>query len=731
MTKKQFFLLGFFSFLFFFAEAQNLRTIKNSAQQYFSHAKYREALHYYSQYNNRQKNDLDVVLKMGYCLYETNDLTQAKRFLNYYIENEKKPNPKAYLFLGKTNHAENNFKAAAHNYKRFIALTKDTDSDRTWAKEAVRRCGVGIKALALDQRAFVENLGEKVNSQYDDFNPVLSPNYSDKIYFSSTRRESIGGPRNARGLKDEKFGQYASDMYSSQIINGEWIATNAFNSLLNTARNEVVLAFNTNGSVMFYFQGKDRNSGQILVDTFKANVEDRSLFSSPFRGPMNGELGDHSPYFFNDTTLIFSSRRADGFGGYDLYLSVKSNGQWSRPENLGAEINSPFDEINPFLAKDGRTLYFSSNNRNSIGGMDVFKTHFDDNKLSWSTPENLGIPINSSEDDLYFKLANDGLKAYFSSSRKTGFGKSDIYVAYFKSFQKEQESYSDLLCFRDAIIAKQAAKEKKTSNPTQEVIDGYPTFSEAEIVEYNFEPLYYESDDQVLTLKNIKTLERLAVLLKKFQELKIELTSNSDETGPKEFDLYFAIKRAEKAGNFLKSLGVRDRQIILKANGAQYPIAKNYLNGQASLIGQRLNRRIDIEIHHTEKFPVRIIVEKPNVSKLLFLDDWAFYNNYKKGLTYKVQIAAIKQMYHNSEVLSRFSPASIEKSQGSDYYKYTVGFYKTFASANELRKELVKNGIVDAFVVPYIDGLRASEDDTKFYAAAFPDLLNFIASKTD
>ncbi|HHH49387.1 MAG TPA: hypothetical protein ENK52_00225, partial [Saprospiraceae bacterium] len=485
MTKKRYFLLGFFSFLFLFVEAQNLRTIKNSAELYFTHAKYKEALYYYSKYNKTQKNDLDVVLKIGYCLYETNDLTQAKRFLNYYVENEKKPVARAYLFLGKINHGENNFKAASLAYKKYIGLVKDSDPDRVWAKEAVRRCGVGIKALALDQLAFVENLGENVNTEYDDFNPILSPNYTDKIYFSSTRMGSVGGPRNVKGLKDEKFGQYSADMYSSRIVNGEWTATAPFNNLLNSARHEMVLGFNSNGSVMFYFKGKDLNSGEILVDTFKANVEDRTLFSSPFRGPMNGEFGDHSPYFFNDTTLIFSSRRADGFGGYDLYISVKSNGQWTSPENLGAEINSPFDEISPFLTKDGRNLYFSSNNRKSIGGMDIFKTKFDENKLTWSTPINLGIPINSSEDDLYFKLATDGLKAYFSSSRKVGFGNSDIYVAYFKSFQKEQESYSNPLTFRDVKLAKQLAKETDLS-VTEEVTEGLALFSESEIVEYKF-----------------------------------------------------------------------------------------------------------------------------------------------------------------------------------------------------------------------------------------------------
>ena len=734
MNKKQIILLSFFSFLLVFGNAQNLRTLKNSGDTYFEKGKFIEALGYYSQFYESQKNDLDVIFKLGVSSFETNRLAQAKNFLNFYMENEKNPSPEANLYLAKTLHAENDFREAANQYKIFLREAKENNPKRVWVKEAIIRCASGLKMQAIDQVAFVENLGEKVNSVGDDFRPIFSPNYEDKIYFSSGRRGSVGGPRDAEGLKDSRFGQYKTDMYASRIINGEWTATAPFNGLLNSARNEMVLDFNEDGLVMYYFKGNNLESGEILVDTFRSEESERSLYSDPFRGPMDGMYGDGAPHFYNDTLLIFASRRAGGYGGSDLYYSVMSNGRWTTPENLGSNINTPFDETSPYLTLNGRTLYYSSNNRKSVGGFDIFKSKFDEVKLEWRQPTNLGLPINSSEDDLDFRMSRDGLKAYFSSNRKSGVGKSDLYAAYFKKNFNEQEIFTDLLTFHDVELYQKMKKrtalmDGAIGSVTGESVEGQPRYNIEDIKVYEVDPLYYESDDQVLTPLNIKGLDQTAEILKKWPELQVELSSNSDETGPAQFDLYFSIKRVEKAADYLKSVGVKPSQIILKGFGSRYPIASNYLNGQPSLIGQRLNRRINIDFHNLENYPVRIKDIKPKVSELLYVDDWDYYKKMRNGLSYKVQIAATKQMYNNTDILTQFPDVMIEKIDDSAVYKYTLGLYKTFASANELKKELERLGVVGAFVVPYINGLRTSYDDSKLLASSYPDLLNFIASR--
>ncbi|MFZ9028693.1 MAG: OmpA family protein, partial [Crocinitomicaceae bacterium] len=125
--------------------------------------------------------------------------------------------------------------------------------------------------------------------------------------------------------------------------------------------------------------------------------------------------------------MYFVSSRPGGYGGRDIYRIVKlPNGNWSEPINLGPEINTPYDEDSPFIAVDNKTLYYSSNGKTSMGGFDIFRTIRDENDV-WSPPMNLGFPINSTGDDVFYTTTADGLRGYLSSYRKGGMGEKDIY----------------------------------------------------------------------------------------------------------------------------------------------------------------------------------------------------------------------------------------------------------------------------------------------------------------
>jgi hypothetical protein len=126
-------------------------------------------------------------------------------------------------------------------------------------------------------------------------------------------------------------------------------------------------------------------------------------------------------------TMYFTSDRPGGFGGRDIYKVTKlPDGAWSAPQNLGPTINTAYDEESPFIAVDNKTLYFSSNGPKSIGGFDVFLTIKDKEGVGL-TPINLGYPLNSCNDDLFYTTTVNGLKGYLTSFRKGGFGEKDIY----------------------------------------------------------------------------------------------------------------------------------------------------------------------------------------------------------------------------------------------------------------------------------------------------------------
>lgn len=711
----------------------NPRQLKLDATSYFEKGKYAEALNLFLKYQRLKPEDDEIKQMIGISYFYTNNILNARRYLQYVTSNEKKPNPKAFYYIGRTFHAEGDYVNAIKFYKEYLRKTKVGEEGREGVKDKIRRCASGIRLSSRDEIAVVENLGDKINSPYDEFGPILSPNYENKIYFSSACRISSGGKRDEDGIVDNRYGKYRSDMFSSSVVNGQWSEGQPFGSLLNSTRNDVILDFSETGSVMYFFKGNDYFSGQILVDSF--NKTEQNLFPSDFAGPVAGQEGDRDMFFFKDSILIFSSYRAGGKGGSDLYVTNFSNGFWSPPKNLGANINTPYDERTPFLSKDGRTLYFSSNNPQSIGGLDIFKARYDDNTLSWSTPVNMGVPINSSEDDAYFRLSKDGLKAFFSSSRKDGQGERDLYTAYFKGYQNEQRSVSIPIAFH--LVPEFRRKQSNGSlvlstsgvSPSSgESQPGNPPLTEGVVKEYKFSPLYFGEDENVLNLNNLKELNKVARLMMEQPLAKLQINSHFDGSSPAQFDLFFSIKRAEKVAEYLVDNGVKASNVYVKGSGSLYPVVRTSI--ESNIRNANLNRRLELSFHNTDGLPVNIVVADPEVQESFADPRSPYYLNQIKGLSYKVQVAAIRQNYI-SDIITTYPDAMVESSMSEDLYRYSVGLFKTYQSAELMKQELMGKGLTDVFVVPYINGLRISLAESKVYANTYPDLMTFIAKMSE
>ncbi|MGK0364227.1 MAG: outer membrane protein OmpA-like peptidoglycan-associated protein [Saprospiraceae bacterium] len=722
-----------FCFLCFALSAQSAKMYKKLGDTYYSTGKYREALDAFQRYHEVKPEDLIVKQKIGICHYFTNNIPEARRFLTYVIENNKKPEADVYFFLGRTYHAENDFKKAIAQYKGFLRNIEQENINRPLVKDAIRRCAYGLRISGGKTPVIVENLGEKVNSIGDDFRPILSPNHDNKLYFSSARAGNLGGLRTNKGYEDAELGKYSTDMFSTTVINGEWTATQPMSYLLNSPRHDVLLDFSERGDQMFFFKGYTGFSGDMLVDTFK-RIEERSLFAPEFQGDIQMWKGDVGPHFYNDSILLFASTRAGGYGGLDIYISKKSNGEWQVAKNLGPRINSAYDENTPYLAKDGRTLYFSSNRPDlSMGGYDILQSFFTDRTEKWTPPKNLKMPINSSGDDKDFRLSNDGLKAFFSSSRKDGLGQNDLFVAYFREKQKETFRNPEVTLFTDILDLRQkreAAKLLAQQQGTGENTEGEePAFTTEEITTYDIEPLYYEEDGNVITIKNQPKLKQLAKLAAEYPQLIFLLSAHSDGADPVKFDLYFSIKKAEKAAEYLINQGsVAPERIILKGYGSAFPIAKNEVNGIENVLGRRFNRRIDVNIENTDGLPILMNIIDPDVSKQMKTMTAKLIKNGTKGLSYKVQIAAITQMY-KGDLIFKYPNAMVESTGDKNLYRYSVGMYKTFSSANQLREDLNKQGVGDAFVVPYMNGVRLTENQMLMYGETYPDLLKLVKTE--
>lgn len=705
------------AFSIFKLQAQPLAKIKSDAMTLFNEGKYRESLVLLQTYQQQKGDDKEVIRALGISAYYANQLPLAKQMLSALID-DKKSDPSVFLFLGKVLHHELNFKSAIKTYKEFLRRAKSDDSNRKAVVADIKRCANATKTILQSELALVENLGENVNSLHDEFGPVQSPNDEDKVYFSASREDSEGGLRNEEGINDMKNGKYVSDIYSTFFDGGDWTAPEHLNNgLINTARHEVLLDFTNNGKNLFFFRGLTQFSGEVLVDTFKTDAEMRSL-PPLFQGPFNSLEGDNSLRFFNDSILIFASRKAGGFGGLDLYYSVFSEGRWLPAKNMGSTINTPYDETTPYLAKDGRTLYFSSNSIESIGGFDIFKSTFDDDSLKFAKPINLSRPINSAGDDTHFSLTTDGLKGYFSSNRReSSFGARDIYTALFKSSQKEQTPSVPVAFYMVEAYKNQMA-QSNTNAPAV-----------SKVASYTFNPIFYDNDDDVLRGDNLKQLKQALNIIKQFSALKIILTVNSKEGEKTSFDIYFGIKRAEKMAKYLTDNGLSNDNIIIKSVGAAYPVAKTFLDGNPNPAGEKLNKRIDLTLANVTTEPIKVTYEMPVMSEFMIDGLGEKIKKHTKGLSYKVQIIATKRIFDN-EILTKYSSDAMSEAMGTEgSYQYTLGLFTDFKSADKMRQDLVKEGFKDAWVVPYIDGMRVVGDEAKKHSKSHPDLINYINFK--
>jgi outer membrane protein OmpA-like peptidoglycan-associated protein len=694
-------------------KAQPLSKLKTDALTLFNAGKYRQAFDLLQHFQLQKGDDKEVIRALGISAYHANRLPVAKQMLFLLSDySDKKADPSVFLYLGKTLHEELDFKGAVKAYKEFLRRAKDSDPLRKSVIANIKRCASGMRIVIQPELALVENLGENVNSQLDEFAPIQSPNFDEKVYFSASREDVEGGLRNEEGKIDLKNGHYNSDIYSTTFENGDWaVPAHLENSLIITPRNEVLMDFTNGGRALFFFRGLTQYSGSVMIDTFKGENELRTL-PPKFISPMIPEDGDVSFHVFNDSLLVFSSRRSGGYGGLDLYYSVHTNGYWIPAKNFGSNINSSYDETTPFLSKDGRTLYFSSNSTASMGGFDVFKVAFNEDSLRFEKATNLGKPINSAGDDTHFRLTPDGMRGYYCSNRKEGLGERDIYTAIFKAFQKEQ-TLQNPIAFH---LVQDKSAQKALEASTQAV----------KILQYTFAPIFYDTDDDLLRGVNLTQTKYVLELIKKFPNLKVILTANCNDGEKLPFDLYFTVKRTEKIAKYLIDNGLQNENIVIKSVGAQYPIAVTYIENNPNPAGEKMNRRIDIAITNQTIEPLKVTYDEPVVSQFMVNKAGDKIKRHAKGLTYKVQLLATKRLYDN-DLLSKNGDAMLESSGIEGMYQYTVGLFNDFATADKMRKDLQKENIKDAFVVPYIDGMRVLGEEAKRYTSKFGDLMNYLA----
>ena len=359
-----------------------------------------------------------AIFYKGYCHFKIRELEKAENhFLAAY--NLKYKDHQLLFLMGQIRQAQGEYKEATVFYKQAFKDCKN-DSDSKRIINALNSCSNSEKMEFNKSGNKAINLGKLINSSFDETHPLPSPTNDGLIYFSSTKL-----PIDPLPASLSSPGKRTSEIFKAKVSDFLVLGIDFASEKIRSDQDEYLLDITEDGKVLFFLQGDQRKD--IRTDTFSTeSINNQSL------AILNSIVGSTDPCeidVFQDSIFIFSSNKPDGFGGHDLYFSVKRGDTWLDGINMGPQINSSFDEISPYLAKGGKNIYFSSNRTGGLGGFDVYISDYSDIEQDWTTPKNAQVPINSSQDDLNFKVSLLNPKsAYISSNRLlNNFGGYDIY----------------------------------------------------------------------------------------------------------------------------------------------------------------------------------------------------------------------------------------------------------------------------------------------------------------
>ncbi|MBK7096064.1 MAG: PD40 domain-containing protein [Saprospiraceae bacterium] len=706
----------------------------------YSKQNYCEALYYYNQYLAVHASK-DIYFKRGVCHYHCRDLDMAIEDIENSItlgNLDKETN----LFLAKSYQDKQEFEKAINYYKLYLNDIFKNEAEKATVLDIIKKCSNGVYHKFRSTDHFIENWGKELNTLYNDIMPVQSQINSSVFYFGSDKIKISDS--------DKKFREYRSE-----FSNGSW-KTTAELFLLNPAHNLLILDFNMNEMELLFYLGYQLKNGTIYSGKFLNNeIEYDSKIK--FKGPIMSELSFSYATYINDSTLVFSSNMQGGYGGNDIYITGIRNGLWIKPVNLGPAINTKFDEISPYISSDGEMIFFSSNNTGSIGGFDIFTSVYDFHNDVWSEARNMGIPLNSTRDEINFRVLSSGLGAIYSSDRKDmGFGGFDNYWMYFKNGITTSNTYAQELPFLanrklDFIDVFPAHKPLETEVKAPEIVvnevkiepeneskDNIVDIPVPESVQIKSEtetkdvftfaiPMICLKDDEFTENSvTVKVMDQLAGLMMKNKDLEVEFVGNAYTWNTDKNDMVRSVKMAMRLADSLQLRMINKSRIHVKGSGSNFPYAK--LNGpdRSKNIILKVNNRVDIYLHNIDD--EKIIVKKDEfyLNRTLLDTRHTLYETIIEGLTYRVQLKSGNFLV-TEETQAEFNDAGIEYDPQTSVYTYTVGIYKEYRQAKELFEKLLSNYRTNIKILPYINGLRLENNEILSYAKKYNDLVNFLA----
>ena len=523
------------------------------------------------------------------------------------------------------------------HFNVYLAQDGMSPKNKKVAEKNLKNCEFAVTAIKNPVPFNPVNLGPGINTIDDEYWPSITADGQTLMF---TRQPNPVTNPSFKGIVQEDF-------YISYLTAGIW--QKAFNAgaPLNTDQNEGAQTLSSNGDYMF-FTACNRPGGIGNCDLyFSAFKNGKWTEPSNLGSPVNTKHWESTPSVSADgRTLFFSSSRPGGFGGKDIWMTrLNEKNLWTEPVNPGPNINTDGDEMSPFIHFDGKTLYFASDGRIGMGGFDLFITRLQEDS-TWSTPKNLGYPINTYNDETGLIIESGGQKAYYSSVRDKSKGK-DIFsfnlyesarpnpVSYMKGkvYDKEtggllkaeyelinlstgkvmmknitDDSGNFLVCLPSGYnYGINVIKPGYLFYSENFMLAGIHTVSEPFIKKIVLSPakvgekmqlanVFYEVASWQLKQESISELNNLVSLLKENKNLVMEIGGYTDSTGSEQYNITLSEKRALSVVNFLIKNGIATERLKYKGYGNKSPLGDN-----VTIEGRKMNRRTEANILELKK----------------------------------------------------------------------------------------------------------------------------------
>ena len=604
---------------------------------------------------NFDTTNMQANFEAGYMYITTINKEVAEKYFNRVYQQQPTYRFDLEYWIGRSYHYGLKFDDALDYYNRYKTKLEKTSTnysgkDKVSSKEVERRieeCNNGKEFVSQPKAFSITNLGGEINSEYDDYAPVVDSAETEIIF--TTRRKD--GNINENVWDDNKPYE---DVFVSKKTGGNWEPAKNIGTSINTRFNNSNLTLSPSGNTLFIYK-----DGVGEGDIFFSTREGDGSWSipKPLPGTINSPYRESSVSMTKDeSTIYFASERPGGLGVSDIYSAKKnSRGAWSIVKNLGPAINTEYEEDSPYIDYDSKTLYFSSMGRKGMGGRDLFKsTLLDESKNMWAEPENMGYPINTPDDDLFITGTSTPNRYYFASERAGGFGYSDIYlvsdevkkddpVVAREPVKREIQIHKFILTVIDAetqapVNAKVRMKAKdNTTIGSVTIADGVSEFvimsstPKSYMVYVELEGYIFENmgillggatqaetkEEKTIQLRKIKTgeisilrhvffeignanlspesfdeLDKLMLMMEQNSKIRLEIGGHTDNIGSHDINVQLSQRRAGTVKNYLTSKGIESRRITAVGYGETKPIVSN----DDETGGREVNRRVEFKV---------------------------------------------------------------------------------------------------------------------------------------